>query len=268
MKIFTNAFVLLMLLCLLFGCTSAEREAFSTHSSSQAEETTIPESVTEASAVTEAGTSADSTESTEVIAASSYISDGETFIRMRVQNIMQEPIGMNNGCEAVSLAIALGYYGFDVDPVELFEEHMKSGAAGIANPFYSYVGDPRGVAGYGCYAPCVVRCADSYLKSVGSSLRARDISGSSMDEICEYLLEGKPVIIWGTLKMQPSDVLAVWRFGGNPVYWYSYSHCVVLSGILSDCFFVCDPMEGIVRYPISDVERSYNQIYTQALIIE
>jgi len=46
MKIFTNAFVLLMLLCLLFGCTSAEREAFSTHSSSQAEETTIPESVT------------------------------------------------------------------------------------------------------------------------------------------------------------------------------------------------------------------------------
>jgi len=197
-----------------------------------------------------------------------YITDGEKLIRLRMQTIMQESIGMYYGCEAVSLSIALQYYGFDIDPVTLFTEHMKSGPVGKVNPFYAYVGDPRDSSGYGCYAPCAVRCVNGYLESVGSDLRAKDISGSSMEEIKEYLWQGKPVVIWGTLGMKESDVLSRWYFGGNPVYWYRLSHCVVLSGIYRDRFFVCDPMEGSVNYLQGDVERSYNQIYTQALVIE
>lgn len=197
-----------------------------------------------------------------------YVSNGKDFIRMRLHTVMQEEIGMPFGCEAVSLAIALDYYGFEVDPETLFLEHMAKGRRGVANPFYAYVGDPRDRTGYGCYAPCAVRCANSYLESVGSALRARDISGATMDEIKAYLWEGKPVVLWGTLNMEHSSVLEVWRFGGNPVYWYNLSHCVVLSGTYSDRFFVCDPMEGSVSYLQSDVERSYKQIYTQALVIE
>jgi len=89
-----------------------------------------------------------------------------------------------------------------------------------------------------------------------------------MEEIISYLWEGKLVVIWGTPGMEPSTVLARWQFGGNPVYWYNLSHCVVLSGIYRDRFFVCDPMAGSVNYLQSDVERSYKQIYTQALVIE
>ena len=253
--------------CASDGNGQAEDVPAHTFASESVSESTEP--------VTVAGVSDTDIQSTEPTAAEplengtlGYITDGKNIIRLRMPTILQEPIGMYYGCEAVSLSIALGYYGFNVDPVVLFTEHMKSGPAGETNPFYAYVGDPRDASGYGCYAPCAVRCVNSYLESVGSELRARDISGSSMEEIREYLWQGKPVVIWGTLEMKESDVLERWYFGGNPVYWYRLSHCVVLSGIYRDRFFVCDPMEGSVNYLQSDVERSYNQIYTQALIIE
>lgn len=198
-----------------------------------------------------------------------YITDGESFIRLKTRTVLQERIGMPFGCEAVSLSIALAYYGYDIEAETLFEQYMSSGVAGEANPFYSYVGDPRDMTGYGCYAPCAVRCVNSYLESCDSELRARDISGSTTEEINALLWEGKPVVIWGTLDMRESDVLEIWYFGGNPVYWYSLSHCVVLSGISSDGrYFVADPMKGNVLYEISDVERAYTQIYSQALVIE
>ena len=264
--------VISMVLALMMLASCSKTDVADTEERTEATADTLKVEYTETVVLTEtqAESEAEPTEQTEDVLPQTlgYITDDETFIRLRMKNIMQESIGMYYGCEAVSLAIALKYYGYDADPVELFTEHMKSGAAGVANPFYSYVGDPRDNSGFGCYAPCAVRCANSYLESVGSPLRAKDISGADMDEIKSYLWEGKPVVIWGTLDMKPSDVLAVWRFGGNPVYWYNLSHCVVLSGVFDDLFFVCDPMEGHVRYDVKDVERSYNQIYTQALVIE
>lgn len=197
------------------------------------------------------------------------IGDGNTYVKLKVHNILQEPIGMPFGCEAVSVAIALSYYGYDVAPVTLFVEHMDSGEYGVANPFYEYVGDPRDDTGYGCYAPCAVRCANSYLESVGSERRARDISGSSIEEICEYIRAGIPVVIWGTLNMSPTSTLAAtWRFNGNPINWYNLSHCVMISGIYKSRFLICDPMVGQKYYSIDAVEKAYNLIYTQALVIE
>ena len=198
-----------------------------------------------------------------------YVTDGKNIVRTNIYNIMQEEIGMPFGCEVVSLAIALSYYGYEIDPVELFLNYMKRDVYGEANPFYAYVGDPRDDTGYGCYAPCAVRCANGYLDSIESERHAYDISGSTIEEICEHLWSGTPVVIWGTLDMQQdSKIAAVWNFGGNPIYWYSRSHCVVIRGIYKDKFIICDPMVGDVMYTIEEVEKAYKQIYTQAVIIK
>ena len=189
------------------------------------------------------------------------------FATMDIENIMQEKIGMPNGCEAVSLSMALGYYGFDIDARILFEGFMPHGKYGEANPFYEYVGSPKNRTGYGCYAPCVVETANKFLKNRGSKRRAHDISTSSVYEILGYVWNGIPVIIWGTLGMEQSDVLDSWYFDGERVYWYNLSHCVLITGVKGDNFIICDPMVGKVEYPIEKVEAAYTQIYSQAAAI-
>ena len=189
------------------------------------------------------------------------------FATMDIENIMQEDIGMPYGCEAVSLAMVLGYYGFDIDARILFEGFMPKGKYGEANPFYEYIGSPKNRTGYGCYAPCVVETANKFLERRGSKRRAHDISGSSMYDILGYIWSGVPVVIWGTLGMERSGVLDSWYFDGERVYWYELSHCVLITGVKGDSFIICDPMVGKVEYPIEKVEAAYTQIYSQAVAI-
>ena len=190
-----------------------------------------------------------------------------SFATMDIENVMQEEIGMPYGCEAVSLAMALGYYGFDIDARILFEGFMPKGKYGEANPFYEYIGSAKNRTGYGCYAPCVVETANKFLERQGSKRRAHDISGSSMYDILAYIWNGVPVVIWGTLDMKHSKVLDSWEFDGERVYWYKLSHCVLITGVRDDSFIVCDPMVGKVEYKISEVEAAYEQIYSQAVAI-
>ena len=190
-----------------------------------------------------------------------------SFATMDIENIMQEEIGMPYGCEAVSLAMALGYYGFDIDARILFEGFMPKGKYGEANPFHEYIGSAKNGTGYGCYAPCVVETANKFLERQGSKRRAHDISGSSMYDILAYIWNGVPVVIWGTLDMKKAKVLDSWEFDGERVYWYNLSHCVLITGVRGDSFIVCDPMVDKVEYKISEVEAAYEQIYSQAVAI-
>lgn len=189
------------------------------------------------------------------------------FATMDIENVMQMDIGMPNGCEAVSLSMALGYYGFKIDARILYEGFMPHGKYGEANPFYEYVGNPKNETGYGCYAPCVVETANSFLEMRNTKRRAHDISGSSVYDLLGYVWNGIPVIIWGTLGMDRSRVLDSWYFDGERIYWYELSHCVLITGVRGDNFIICDPMVGKVEYPIADVAAAYEQIYSQAVAI-
>lgn len=190
------------------------------------------------------------------------------YMSMNCENIMQEEIGMPFGCEVVSLAITLKYFGHDISPNMLFRGFMPNDVYGKANPYYQYVGDPTDDTGYGCYAPCVVTTANEYLTRQKSPRRAKDVSGSSMYELLGYVWNGIPVIIWGTLNMSPTSKVAdSWMFNGERVTWYSLSHCVVICGVQDDDFIICDPMVGKVKYPIKDVEAAYKLINSQAVVI-
>lgn len=189
------------------------------------------------------------------------------YATMDIDCIMQREIGLINGCEVVSLSMALDYFGFEIDPRILFHGFMPYGKYGEANPYEKYVGDPRDGSGFGCYAPCVVEAANKFLSHNKSKIRARDVSGSSAFELLSYVWNGVPVILWGTLDMGPSHVYDRWYFDGEYINWYEYSHCVLITGIRNDSFIVCDPLKGETTYPIEDVMRANELIYSQAVVI-
>ena len=186
---------------------------------------------------------------------------------LNVANIMQKP-ELPNGCEVVSLAIALKYAGYNIDPVELYDEYMPKSPLKNGDPWTTYVGDAKG-RGYGCYAPCVVTTGNEYLASIGSSKKVKDVSGQSLSYYEDLVAGGTPVIMWGTIKMNGNSSLC-WEatINGKYVNWHNYSHCLVLIGYTDDTYIFCDPLEGIAEYTKSSVEASFLANYKQACIVQ
>lgn len=190
----------------------------------------------------------------------------ERFVIDGVENILQNP-DLPNGCEIVSLSIVLNYMGVETDPVKLSDEYLPKGLFWYDSPYEKYIGDPKG-NGTGCYAKCIADTANRYLKDKGSDLVCYNISGKSFDELEEYVDDGVPVIVWGTVFMDcdPTVCYSYW-YGDDVVTWYSHSHCLVMIGHSAYTYVFADPLCGITNYSREDVEKSYEQEFMQACII-
>lgn len=190
----------------------------------------------------------------------------EPRVCLAVENILQKP-ALPNGCEVVSLAIALAYAGYPVDPVELYEYYMPKSPYGTGDPWTAYIGDANG-RGLGCYAPCVAATGNGWLEKRGADRWAVDISGRDLSVYERLIDRGIPVILWGTIGMEPDDRVC-WEtvVGGEPVVWHSYSHCLVLIGYTEASYIFCDPLEGVVEYGREEVERCFAINYRQACAI-
>lgn len=180
-------------------------------------------------------------------------------VRLNVTNILQYP-ALPNGCEVVSLAIALNYAGCPIDPSTLYDDFMPKSRFYKGDPWTAFVGNARG-DGLGCYAPCVVTTGNAYLASVGSQKTVSDVSGQSLSYYEDLVCSGTPVIIWGTVRMNCNPSVC-WKakVNGKQINWLTYSHCMVLIGYTETSYIFCDPLRGIVEYEKSRVERSSSSI--------
>ncbi len=189
-----------------------------------------------------------------------------TRVKLNVSNIMQLPM-LPNGCEIVSLAIALKYAGYSIDPLVLYENYMPKTPLKEGDPWTHYMGDATGL-GYGCYAPCVVETGNTYLQEKDSTKAVYDVSGQETAIYEKYIDEGIPVIFWGLIQMNGEEKLA-WAGYANGRYvdWHCFSHCLVLIGYTDHTYIFCDPLRGVVEYPKEDVEKSFKINHRQACII-
>ncbi len=195
-----------------------------------------------------------------------YVSDN-IEVCLDVENIMQYP-ELPNGCEITSLAIVLNYLGYEVDNVWLCDNHLPIEDFIYGNPWKTYVGNPKN-EGLGCYAPAIVEAGNSYLGSVNSSYKTKNISGTDFHSFTEYIDRGIPVIVWGTMYMN-CDPEVYWTrvYDGEEVVWHASSHCLVLIGYTKDTYIFCDPMRGgTVEYSRESVEESYEINFRQACIV-
>ena len=195
--------------------------------------------------------------------------DPEKRVELFVENILQNP-ELPNGCEIVSLAIVLRHLGFDVDAVSLSDEYLPKGEFWYDSPYEKYIGDPKTYEGTGCYAPCIVNTANTFLSDKGSELKCYDVSGKSLDELEKYVDEGIPVIIWGTVFMDcdPTVCYSYLNSEGEEITWFAHSHCLVMIGHSLHTYIFADPLYGIADYDRDDVKTSYNQVFQQACIIK
>lgn len=123
----------------------------------------------------------------------------------------QEP-QLPNGREVTSLAMLLGWAGYPVDKLELYEGYLPrqeftetlDGDLIGGDPERVYVGDATSQrGGWYCLEGPLVEAGNAYLQDQGSSWRVEAVSGLSQRQLNGYLDSDIPVIVWVTLDYTP-----------------------------------------------------------------
>lgn len=185
------------------------------------------------------------------------------------------------GCEAVSTVAVLRYYGIGITPEDFIEKYLpmedfyeKNGRVYGANPSKAFAGNPYERGSLGCYCEVIeaacVGMQESNYKGM-EKLKIKAVRGNSLSQLEEYLLKGKPVIIWATIDMREShDGFTYYLKTGEKYIWRANEHSVVLCGYDDEGYYIMDPLKDgkIVRYEKTLVETRYEELGKQAVVIE
>lgn len=191
-------------------------------------------------------------------------------IVLDVSHISQYP-SLPNGCEVTSLATVLRFLDFKVTKEELSDNYLPKAKVGEANFYDEFVGNPRNADAYGCYAGAIVTTANAYLNAQGSDYVAKNLTGSSFQDILLKVRDGNPVILWATAYINEDPGFTTeWIVDGEYLIWKTNMHCMVLVGYdtVEKKVIVSDPMRGIEEYDMDLFIKRFKQFYSQAVVIE
>lgn len=208
-------------------------------------------------------------------------------VRLNVPMVSQLP-SYPTGCEAASATMLLQYYGYNVGigtlvsaiPREnLYAETLPDGSTRVYGPsiYQKFVGDPRQTytsetPGYGAFAPVVTSAINSVISRNGGKHIAKNITGSSVNTLLNYLDKGYPIIVWSTARMKTPEFVNSWYIktdSGDKYFEYPRgTHVTVLTGYDSSKVYMNDPYFGKVSFSHSDFSSKYALLGKQAILIE
>ncbi len=171
------------------------------------------------------------------------------------------------GCEITALTMVLNYYGLNADKMTMATEYLpknnyyvyyKNGIP-FGNDLDNYfLGDPTTAYGCVCGAGALVTAANNYLENCKSKIRAKDITGSSPEELYRLVAGDTPVVVMTTIEMVDRIVYEGWYTeDGKYVNWSQSDHGVVLIGYTDDAVIVADPLLGQVNYSKAQFEKVF-----------
>lgn len=195
-------------------------------------------------------------------------------VMLPAETIYQWP-ELPNGCEATTLAMLLRGYGFAADKLELAYTYIpredfsyEEDAAFGPDPERAYAGDPAAF-GFYCFSGALKEGADAYLESVGSALRAVDLTGCSVPELRAALAQGHPLAVWASIGLEAlKESSFTWALDDGTLYRpYSNLHCMLLYGYDKDSYYLLDPLYGPQQVPRLLFEVRWQDMGSRALAL-
>ena len=189
--------------------------------------------------------------------------------KITLNAILQLP-ELPTGCELTSLTMVLNHLGVKADKLDLADNWLLKGEVGKVHPNEYFLGNPRDNKSFGCYAPVIVNCANTYLEAKGSSLKAYNLTGAKFEDLFKEIDNGNPIVIWATVDMKQPRLSRTWKLNGKNFTWKSNEHCLVLIGYdeTANKVYVADPLKGNVSYNLDTFKDRYEQLYSQAVVIK
>lgn len=175
-------------------------------------------------------------------------------------------------CESVATVEMLQYNGFDIGINEFLDNYLDiidssdSSIADFEDVFDHYfVGNPYSYHGFLCNPPVEVKAVEKYFSKINELNRSvLDLTGTSFENLLDYLSQGSPVVIWCSINLaEPTR-----RYLYNSEY-YTPSHAVVLSGynINTGKVTLTDSISGVVEADLERVKYLYNLFGKKSLVV-
>ena len=148
--------------------------------------------------------------------------------------INQDTVGLPNGCESVSTAMAMQYWGVTINSEWFVKNYLDMGPAPSggrgSNPReVLYVGDPHmeNGLGWGCYTPVTVTAVNKMADR--EQLQVTELSGRSLKKLCSaYNHNDIPVILWATVNMTDNCSYFYWTTqDGEHITYNNKLHCLL-----------------------------------------
>lgn len=195
-------------------------------------------------------------------------------VQLEVPYLSQEDI-LPTGCEAVSAAMVLQYWGVDVTPEEVASMlpcaplYQLRGQLYGPNPDEFFVGSPFEETGYGCYAPVIAGVLEEQLPPKYTVTLEY---GCTIRQLYQnYVVEqGAPVLIWVTIDLVEPTPGTQWQLEDGSLFtWKKDEHCMVLTGKQGDRYLCQDPYEshGTVSLPEDLLQLRFEQMGSQAVAV-
>ena len=198
--------------------------------------------------------------------------DSVSDCTLNVPYLSQENV-LPTGCEIVSTAMVLQYWGIHISPQELAEilpcEFLYEDTEGLHGPDPNeyFVGSPFDPNSYGCYAPVIANLVSVAAPSLSSYV----LYDCLLEELYEnYVSQGIPVLLWCTINMLESYDSTIWILpDGSAFTWKSNEHCLVLTGRENGNYICMDPYDSNGQVSISStlLEQRYEEMGSQAVAI-
>lgn len=288
MKKTSSSIIALTVAVLISGCAAQDSEAQTVNKEITTTTAAVTTTVTTTDLLAETTTSSvttaeGSTTTSETKTAKETTLETTSFMEqdnkvlLNAKSICQFP-ELPLGDMIVSPTVVLHYLGFECEKTELLK-YMNINPTTDENghwgdPEKELIGDPTGY-NLAYASPVVIQKAvNSYLKAnKHSEYKVKNICGTDFSDLYAELNSGNPIIFWGTTSMMDSEnsFSTLQLQSGNSYRYSPCFHCVVLIGYdnITDTVYVCDSQvqADYVEYPKADVEKAYNQMGKQALVI-
>jgi uncharacterized protein YvpB len=198
--------------------------------------------------------------------------------QLPVAQILQNP-ELPNGCEITSLCQVLNFLGFPAEKCDLADHYLPQSAQWYgADPDEVYMGNPRlddgsPETGYYCFAGPVIKAAKAYLATQpgGDRWEPVDLTGAEEETLARQVEEGRPVIFWASLHFEDIlfDPCGSYELpGGRSHRVFHHLHCMVLSGVDEEKFYVTDPLNYNTGVPRAQFMKIYRQLGSRAVVLK
>lgn len=185
------------------------------------------------------------------------------------------------GCESASALMLLAHADVEVSFDEFVDTYLekaelkknKKGNYIGPSPEQAFIGNPRELSGYGCFAPVIEKSLNQVLADKGEEgmiYEVRNLTGSELLELESYIDQGYPVMIWATNHMGSTSKGTTWTVTGTKetFTWPRGEHSMVLKGYSSKYYYFLDPMDkSEAAYEKKLVEKRYEELGKQAIVI-
>lgn len=183
------------------------------------------------------------------------------------------------GCEITALTMALQYYGCRVSKITMASRYLPTASPsfyyGSDGRLYGpdmdnyFVGNPFNSSGYVCGAPALCTAADRYFKASNTRMQAKDITGSTPEQLYALVDQGTPVVVMVTIGMVDRYAYFSWYSPNGKRMSISHNdHGTVLIGYSPTTVTMADPLAGIVTYSRRQFESVFRSRGSQCMILQ